>query len=199
MRNKLREALGLAHNVGQLDGVVEIDGAYFGGYVKPENKRADRKDRRIVENQTGKRQVVVTIRQRKGRTLAYVVKHEREGVPLVRQIVVAGTTVHADEANHWGQLGSKFPIMRINHQVAYSLDGACTNMAESFFSRLRRAEVGIHHHVAGPYLAAYAVEMAWREDFRRTSNGGQFTKIADAAMAAPKSAVWCGYWQRRAD
>jgi len=31
---------------------------------------------------------------------------------------------------------------RINHAVAFSDDGACTNQAESFFSRLRRAEIG---------------------------------------------------------
>jgi hypothetical protein len=30
---------------------------------------------------------------------------------------------------------------------------------------------GIHHHVAGPYLSAYASEMAWRENNRRVSNG----------------------------
>jgi hypothetical protein len=40
-------------------------------------------------------------------------------------------------------------MKRINHREAYSLDGACTNQAEEYFSRLRRAEVGIHHHIAG--------------------------------------------------
>lgn len=34
----------------------------------------------------------------------------------------------------------------------------CTNQAESYFSRLRRMEVGTHHHIAGPYLYAYAGE-----------------------------------------
>jgi hypothetical protein len=28
----------------------------------------------------------------------------------------------------------------------------CTNWAEEFFSRMRRAEAGHHHHLAGPYL-----------------------------------------------
>jgi hypothetical protein len=42
-------------------------------------------------------------------------------------------------------------------------EGACTNDAESFFSRVRRAEIGIHHHLAGPYFAA----LAWREDNRQ--------------------------------
>jgi hypothetical protein len=43
-----------------------------------------------------------------------------------------------------------------DHQEAYSLDGACTNQAEEYFSRLRRAEIGIHHHIAGAYLLRYA-------------------------------------------
>ena len=43
--------------------------------------------------------------------------------------------------------------MRIDHWVAFSHDAACTNQAESFFSRLRRAEFGQHHHISGVYVA----------------------------------------------
>ncbi|MFT3724575.1 MAG: IS1595 family transposase [Hyphomonadaceae bacterium] len=197
--HKIREALGLAIDNSALKGVVEIDGAYVGGYVKPANKRTDRKDRRLLENQTGKRQVIVAMRERKGRTRAYVVKSEAQGVALAKQHIELGTTVHADEARHWDKLAARFPIKRIDHSEAYSLNGACTNSAESFFSRVRRSEKGIHHHLSGPHLQAYVTELAWREDFRRASNGGQFSMLADAAAQAPKSAKWCGYWQRRAD
>jgi hypothetical protein len=85
---------------------------------------------------------------------------------------------------------------RINHQEAYSDGEACTNMAESFFSRLRRAEIGTHHHIAGPYLAAYSAEMAWRENNRRVSNGEQFLMATNAALQHPVSRQWKGYWQR---
>jgi hypothetical protein len=85
---------------------------------------------------------------------------------------------------------------RINHSESYSTDEANTNQAESFFSRLRRAEIGIHHHVAGPYLSAYAREMAWRENNRRVSNGEQYLMAADAALQHPVSRQWKGYWQR---
>jgi hypothetical protein len=34
------------------------------------------------------------------------------------------------------------------------MDGAWTNQAESFFSRVRRADIGVHHHIAGKDLAA---------------------------------------------
>jgi transposase-like protein len=195
--HKLRESIGLAREEGALQGNVELDGAYFGGYVKPTNKVEDRKDRRKAENQSGKRQSVIVARETKGRTLTLVAKREADGVAFARQSIKSGSTVHADEASHWDQLAANFPIKRINHQVAYSgTDGANTNMAESFFSRLRRAEIGIHHHVAGDYLHAYATEMAWREDARRQSNGNQFAMLVSAAAVAPKSEQWCGYWQR---
>jgi hypothetical protein len=41
--------------------------------------------------------------------------------------------------------------------------GVCTHQAESFFSRLRRAEIGTHHHIAGPCLNVYASKMSWRK------------------------------------
>ena len=63
--------------------------------------------------------------------------------------VDASATIHADEASHWDRLHTKFLTKRINHEWAYSHEGACTNQAESYFSRLRRAEVGQHHHIAG--------------------------------------------------
>ncbi|MCA6104578.1 transposase [Bradyrhizobium australafricanum] len=44
------------------------------------------------------------------------------------------------------------------------MNGACINRAEEYFSRLRRAEIGIHHYVAGAYLLRYAQESSWRED-----------------------------------
>jgi ISXO2-like transposase domain len=51
-------------------------------------------------------------------------------------------------------------------------------MVESFFSRLRRAEIGTHHHqLTGPYLNVCAAEMAWRKD----------NTITDAALRHPAS------------
>lgn len=195
--HKLRESIALARKEGALKGDVEIDGAYFGGYVKPANKAEDRKDLRKKANQSGKRQSVIVVRERNGRTVTQVVLREADGVALARAAIADGSIVHADEASHWDQLAANFPIMRINHQHAYSDGGACTNQAESFFSRMRRAETGIHHHIAGKYLSAYATEMAWREDARRVSNGNQFAMIISAVVVAPKSEALCGYWQRR--
>jgi hypothetical protein len=103
----------------------------------------------------------------------------------------------ADEANSWNDLAASFPIKRINHQEAYSAAGACTNGAENLFSRLRRAEIGHHHHISGLYLGRYAAESAWRDDHRQMSNGAQYRAIIGLVAKNKPSVDFCGYWQRR--
>jgi hypothetical protein len=145
-------------DVGGAGKVAEIDGAYFGGYVKPANHVENRVDRRLARHQNGKRKVVVAIRERDCRTLTHVFKTEAASVAFIKSRVVKGTELMADEANSWNELHASYPMLRINHEKAYSENGACTNDAEEFFSRLRRAEVGHHHHIAAVYLARYAAE-----------------------------------------
>jgi transposase-like protein len=167
-------------------------------YVKPANVKEYRRDRRMLANQSGKRQSVIVARERDGNTITFAAKSEAAAVPMLHERIAAGSTVYADEASHWDAFHASYKTKRINHSEAYSTSEGCTNMAESFFSRLRRAEVGTHHHIAGPYLAAYAAEMDWREDNRRLANGDQYRAIVAAAAAHPVSRTWKGYWQRRA-
>ena len=69
LMTKLREAIASERVALTLDGTVEIDGCYIGGHRRKENRKADRKDARLVENQTGKRRCVLVLRQRSGRTV----------------------------------------------------------------------------------------------------------------------------------
>ncbi|MGQ0456114.1 MAG: IS1595 family transposase [Hyphomicrobium sp.] len=196
LAHKLREAMAAETAGHKLDGTVEVDGAYFGGHIRPANLKDDRVDRRLSEHQTGKRRVVVAIRQRKGRTLSFVTKQESDGVKLVSRHVKHSAEVHADEASHWDALHALFPTLRINHSEAYSLNGICTNQAESYFSRLRKMVEGQHHHVSPRHLHAYANHAAWLEDHRMQSNGAVTHKAIGLAMAHPVSRQWKGYWQR---
>jgi hypothetical protein len=180
----------------KVGGTVEVDGAYFGGHIRPSNWTENRVDRRLAINQTGKRRVVVIMRERGGRTLPFFFKSEAESIATIEARVDANATIHAEEAAHWDNLATFYLTKRINHQESYSDGEACTNQAESSFSRLRRAEIGTHHHISRRYLNAYASEMAWREDHRRVSNGEQFLIATNAALAHPVGRQWKGYWQR---
>lgn len=198
MAHKMREAMQDEYEGAKVSGEVEVDGMYTGGHIRPANLATDRVDRRLAQHQTGTRRVVVAIRARKGRTLTFVTKTEAEGVAIVAKTVMPGSTIFADEARHWDALARKYPMGRIDHQVAYSLNGAHTNNVESFFSRLRRMVRGQHHFVSPKYLHQYANHAAWLEDHRAMSNGALTYRVVRNAMAAPVSREFKGYWQRSA-
>jgi transposase-like protein len=203
LAHKMREAM--ASEVRQTviggDGKrAEIDGGYFGGYIKPANRRENRRDRRLRQHQTGKRRVVVVIRERDGRTLPGVFRTEVDALAFIRRQVPRGTELYADEASSWNELHARYTLHRVNHEEAYSLGGEHeinTNAAESFFSRMRRGEIGHHHHVSGPYLIRFAQEAAWREDHRKDPNSSQVDRIIALAMQNKPSVDFCGYWQRQ--
>ena len=154
-----------------LSGTVEVDGCYFGGIIRPANKKENRIDRRLAVNKSDKRRVVIVARERKGRTVTTVTKTEADGLAFVESVVSPHTIIHADEAPHWDALHAKYATKRINHSEAYSLNGACTNQAESFLARLRRMVMGQHHHVSPQYLYQFANEAAWPDLGRRNCRG----------------------------
>lgn len=197
--HKVREAMAeefRGRKIGGAGETAETDGAYFGGYVKPGNWKENRRDRRLAANQSGKRQSVVIVRERNGNSLPAVFKSEGSALAWLKSRIELGTVVNADEAGSWDALASKYEMRRINHQEAYSDGEACTNYAESYFSRIRRGEIGHHHHIAGPYLLRYAQESAFREDARRVDNGAQVHRVTELALKRGPSVDFAGYYQR---
>lgn len=82
LMHKLREAMTAAAREARLDGEVEVDGAVFGGNLRPANLREQRIDRRRLANRSGKRCVVVVLRQRGGRTLTRTFLREAQAWTL---------------------------------------------------------------------------------------------------------------------
>lgn len=198
--HKVREALELSLRGFQLQGTVEVDGQYFGGYIRPENVKINRADRRLGENATGKRKVVVTVRERgeHGRAVVNVFDKEGEGRAWAAERTARTAIMMADQGPHWTALHATHEVRQVNHDERYALsDGTNTNQAESLFSRLRKFELGTHHHIAEPYLLLYAADGAWRENHRRKDHKTRTLGMLSAVMRAPQSRTFTGYWQRR--
>lgn len=206
--HKLREAMSVEiHGVDQLGGPeqdVEIDGTYIGGDVRDPNREADKQQdwwKARKGNTEANRVSVVIARERYGRVIPWTVPSEGDAVAIIRERVARGSTIHADQGDHWNPLRTRFAMMRVNHKIEKrAKNGANINQAESYFSRLKRAEFGIYHRIAGHRNAktqAYADEMAWRENRRREANGTQYAAIVTLALALPKSIRWAGYWHPR--
>ncbi len=204
LAHKIRESLMAQRDETELDGEVELDGAYVNGHVRPKNKKADRVDRRLAENQKADKRCVFVMRSRAGagqggkRTLTFVMKSEQQAgvLKLAGRFIRKGTTVFADEAPAYDPLHAYFLTKRVNHQVEYrSDDGVTTNMAESYFSRFRRMQYGQVHKFGIMYLNHYANEAAYREDNRRMSNGEMFFDILMKCAETRASRDFGGYWQ----
>jgi hypothetical protein len=75
-------------------------------------------------------------------------------------------------------------MQRVDHQILYSNgSGVYSNAAEEFFSRMRRAEIGHHHHIAGTYLSA-TQEAGFSDDARHIDKGTQVRNLVALALAA---------------
>ena len=131
-----------------------------------------------------------------GGTLPAVFASEDAAASFIKARVDRASIVHADEASAWNALHARFDTRRINHSVEYANAEACTNQAEACFARLRRGEMGHHHHISGAYLIRYAQEASWKEDHRRDSNGLQVRLVIVLVTRTRPSVDFCGYWQR---
>ena len=181
---KIRCAMKLDAQSAPLTGEVEIDGAVFGGVIRPTNVMKKKTDLRKFPYRSDEKEFVVVVRQRNGAILTTVAKHETEAKPFIRDSVVRGTRMYADSGAWWNNLRLKFDLKRVNHKREWVRPDAHTNNAESYFSILRRAEMGTYHHISGIHLSLYAAEIAWRQQRNKTDD---LTKYSDLhqALAQP--------------
>lgn len=197
--HKLREFMALEQADWILDGVVEIDGGIFGGYLHPENIRWKRQDRRKI---AGNEECVIFARERKGRCITAVFQHESHCIAFVRARVAPTAYIVTDQAAHWLKLKAWFKTGVINHKLRlaeFPEDGPPlhTNNVECAVGRLRKAE-DIYHRVAGPQLHLFAAETAWRLNHRLETPDEKLIAIMKiAAAVSPASLAFRGYYQRR--
>ncbi len=181
-----------------LTGEVEIDGAYFGGHIRPANRKEDRVDRRRAEHQTGKRRVVIAVPPAQG---PHADLRSQDRKPKAsdhcraRQSPDRGS--YADEGSHWDLLARRLAIPTGSITAKPMRSTAFRPIRpKAISSRLRRMVRGQHHHVSARYLHAYAAHAAWLEDHRRLDNGRLTHRALGLALAHPVSTTWKGYWQR---
>ncbi len=85
----------------------------------------------------------------------------------------------------------------VNHSKQYMDEfGVNNNMAECFFSRMRRAEFGVFNAVAPKYLAFYIGEFAYRNDHNKYDcMKVQFEQFLSRIMKNEPSKAFTGYCQ----
>lgn len=169
MGQQIRVLMAKADGFAEMQGHVEIDEAYVGGY-KPGGKPGRGTNKTIVFGMV----------ERGGRTVAKAVPNLRmETVrPLVYKHIKAGSAVSTDEASIYDLLKSAgYDHKSVNHSkdewrtYNYRRDEwHHTNSVESFWRLFKHSIRSTHIHVSEKYMDRYLREFTFRSNHRQMTN-----------------------------
>ena len=164
-----------------LNGIVEADETYIGG--KP--RKSDRNDDDPPKPGRGtKKQPVIGALARGGKVIAKPsdkVTGKTLKAFLGRHIDGDDSVLVTDEFSGYNRMGEWVPHFTINHAVAYAQGLVHTNTIEGFWSLVKRAIFGQHHHYSKGHAAAYIIEACYKYNNRRNPDAfGQFLTDAVA-------------------
>ena len=166
-----------------------------GGAIDPEYGRQLPPNRRIL----------FTVRKRsnipgRGACSTRVAIGLTESSPVAESVLnsfvaIPESRLHTDTSPAYKDVGKKFLS---HHTVEHSKEfsgpnGENNNQAEEFNWRYDRAEKGIYLNIEPKYLLDYAVEVAFRSDTRRLSNGRQLKLLFSCALSVGPSLFWSNY------
>lgn len=158
MGHEIRKHMGFVDGDAPLDGPVEIDETFIGGY---------RKDGYGGKGKT----VLFGMLDRDGDVMTKVVPDRKLHTlyPIIAENVKVGSTVHTDDHSAYKSLGtSGYKHQSVNHSIKEYARGEChTNTIESYWSRLKLSIRGTHVHVSGKHLDKYADEFEYRFNSRK--------------------------------
>ena len=145
-----------------LQGIIEADETYIGGKPRKENKKEDREPAKRGRG-TSKTAVIGAV-ERGGNVVAQVAENltGRAILEFIRRVVkVKDSELMTDEYHGYRQFAQMMKHEVINHQEQYVEGDKHTNTIEGFWSLLKRAWYGQHHHYSTGYTPLYVAERCY--------------------------------------
>ena len=153
-----------------LKDIVEVDETYVGG--KPRRNKGDDDDPPKRGRGTKKTPVIGAV-ERDGAVVARVAD-DLSGRGILRFIKdtvdIAETILVTDEYPAYSILDSIMARVSVNHSKRYVDGDVYTNTIEGFWSHLKRAWFGQHHHYSKGYMPLYIAEACWKYNRRDNDN-----------------------------
>lgn len=143
-----------------LHGIVEADETYIGG----RHRRGSKRGRPGKESH---KTAVIGVMERGGRVVARPAKPEELGSKglskfIERHVEKAGTLLVSDEWGGYARVKEMMLHATVNHAVEYANGLVHTNSIEGFWSLVKRAWYGSHHHYSRKYMALYIAEACYK-------------------------------------
>lgn len=168
MSHRIREAMrsGDLAPMGGEGGVVEVDETFIGHdrEMKPYGVKKGR-------GYAHKHKVLSLVDRKTGRAKSIVVKDLKAStiVPILRENIIAETTIYTDEAGQYRYLDRDFGKHEfVRHGLGeYGRGDVNTNTIEGYFSIFKRGMKGVYQHCAKKHLHRYMAEFDFRYSNRQ--------------------------------
>ena len=159
MLHRLRHAMELEPLAGLLRGTVQVDETWIGG--APKNRHAkSRRERERAAYASDKTPVVsiVHFETREVRSQVLETVNGKAILPAVRKhLAMEKTYLHTDAAKAYNVVAPHVAKHEfVTHKSGeYVRDGVSTNLAEGYFSQLKRSIDGTHHNISVKHMDRY--------------------------------------------
>lgn len=172
MQQRIRAAM-LTNEGELLSGIVEADETYVGGKRRRRNNRDDDNGHGGVTGRGTKKVPVAGAMERGGRVIARVVDNVSRLTleKFIRSHVdEQGTLLMTDEWSGYGRLHTTMNHAVIRHRSCYVEGLLHTNSIEGFWSLVKRAWYGSHHHYTRRFMPLFIAESCWKYNQRRNAD-----------------------------
>jgi transposase-like protein len=180
MLHRIRQAMSTDSALGSMRGTIVADETWIGG--EPKNRHAWQ---RIGSKQgkTDKTPVLTLVNMVTGEVRSAVVPDVTGatlGKVISQQVDVANSELFTDSSTSYLTLGQEFTSHQsVDHSKGeYVRGNVSTNMAEGFFSQLKRSLDGTHHHVTPMHLPRYLGEFDFRYGTCKMTDHGRMRTLA---------------------
>jgi len=177
--HRIREGMKREPIAGLLTGRVVADESWIGG--KPSNRHGHKRGQG-GQGVTDKQPVMALVSRETGEVRSRAIPNVR-GDSLRRvigeEVDAPQVHLHTDEAQGYAQTAGDFAShSAVNHSVGEYVKGdVSTNVAETYFSQLKRSIDGTHHHVSREHLNRYLAEFDFRFSTCRESDTDRMKRL----------------------
>jgi transposase-like protein len=176
MAHRIREAMKTRAPLALLTGTIVADETWVGGNPGNDHYYKAPRPVRPGENMgTQKTPVLSLINAETGEVRSKVVAHVTGATlrkVISENVAMADSRLMTDEGSWYIQLGKEFTSHEtVNHsRDEYVRGDVSTNLAEGYFSQLKRSLDGTFHHVSVEHLDRYLAEFDFRYSSRKISD-----------------------------